>query len=111
MVTVKARSMLGLLLSIAGVAFGQSNQIPPGVRHADDAEVQFEKNVPPPPGPIRARVNYVQRMKEARQLADIANSVLSKTQQTTNSANPKDLGQDLRRIEKLAHKLRGELQP
>ena len=67
------------------------------------------KNVPPPPSPIHSRTNYEQQMKEAEQLAELAISVLSRTEQTNSPAEPKALTHDLHRIEKLARKLRSEL--
>ena len=107
-VRVKTIQLVALLLSVCGAALAQGKQIPPGVRQADHAEVEFEKNVPPP-APLHTRMNFDQQRREAEQLAALAKSIAQKTEKISNSTIPKGLDEDLRHVEKIARRLRSKL--
>jgi hypothetical protein len=87
----------------------QSRPVPPGVRKADQIEAQNEKDTPSPTPHRTIDLNKVKR--DADELAALAQSVPPDIDQTAKGILPKDLGQKLKRIEKLAKQLRGQLSP
>src|SRR5579859_3865919 len=95
---------------ITSVLYAQSHPIPPGVRQADAAETQMEKNIPPP----LARTTTIDPQKlrhDADELSALAQSIPADVDQTANGVLPKDLVPKLKRIEKLAKHLRATLNP
>ena len=94
------------LLTSSAVA-QSSRPIPPGVRHADQADAQMGRDLPPPleshPNVDAAKVKH-----DADELAALAQSIPSAVDQSTKGVLPKDLGEKLKRIERLAKHLRGE---
>jgi len=98
---------LRIILLVASTAVAQT-AIPPGVRQADKAEAQTEKNVPPP----RAQATPVDMAKlkhDADELATLAQSVPADIERVQSGTLPKDLLEKLKRVEKLAKKLRSQL--
>jgi hypothetical protein len=83
--------------------------IPPGLRQADQAQGQFEKNSVPPMNQPRATVDPAKLKHDADELAAIAQSVPPAIDQTTKGLLPKDLNDKLKRIEKLAKELRSQI--
>ena len=83
----------------------QGRPIPPGIRKADK---QTNKPLDPPliaqPGPDSAKLK-----QEADELAQLSASVPSDVGLVAKGQLPKDLADKLKRIEKLAKHLRGEL--
>jgi|SRR5579862_2672713 len=81
---------------------------PPGLSQANQAVVQGEKNVPPP---IEQRpAQDIARLKhDADELATLAQSIPAGVDQATKGVLQKDLGDRLKRIEKLAKELRGQI--
>jgi hypothetical protein len=84
--------------------------IPPGIRKADQVDAQMDRNMPPPTQKQRS-VNPITLKHEADELAALAQSIPSAVDQTTKGMIPKDLAEKLKRIEKLAKHIRGQLTP
>jgi hypothetical protein len=83
--------------------------IPPGVRKAEQAEAQNERDTP---SPTPHRTIDVGKLKhDADELAALAQSIPPDVDQTARGVLPKDLGAKLKRIEKLAKQLRSQLNP
>lgn len=107
------RTLISIFIVLAiGVAFfpsnehGQGRPIPPGVREADkqtnapiEPPAKF-KRVPPDPASLK---------QEAEELAKLSAEVPSQMDQVSQGKIPKDLGDQLKRIEKLAKHLRSEI--
>ena len=100
--------ILLFVLFVASSVRAQARPRPPGQQQADQAEAQAQQNIPPPLT-SRAAIDNVKLKREADELAALAQSVLSEVGQTTKGVLPRDLGEKLKRIEKLAKQLRGEL--
>ncbi len=84
--------------------------MPPGLHEAQKAETQAQKNEVPPveqrttPDPAKLK-------RDADELASLAESIPSEVDQTSKGVLPQDLNGKLKRIEKLAKKLRSQLTP
>jgi hypothetical protein len=104
---MKPLSLLIAILLVSLTALAQKT-IEPGVRQADKAEAQFEKNVPPPPGQAR-QVDATNLKRDADQLANLAQSIPADIDNVQKGILPKDLIEKLKRIEKLSRHLRSEL--
>lgn len=107
-------TLLTLLFALAYTASTAPAQtarpIPPGIRQAEQSDAQREKDIPPPMSPRRT-VDLAQLKRDADELAALAQSVPAQVDQTSTGVLPKDLADKLKRIEKLAKHLRGELNP
>jgi hypothetical protein len=88
--------------------FAQSRPILPGIRQADQADAQSQRDMPPPPNQ-RATIDPAKVRRDADELAALAQSVPPEVDQTTKGVLPKDLNEKLKRIEKLAKQLRSQL--
>lgn len=86
----------------------QGRPIPPGVREADK---QMNAPLEPPASPKRRATNHAQLSSEARELAELSSSIPAQIEQVNKGQVPKDLGDQLKRIEKLAKHLRSEVLP
>jgi paraquat-inducible protein B len=95
-----------LILPIA-TAFSQHPK-PPGITTADQ-----QSNQPlEPPAEMRSRkVNLEQVKQEADELKKLADGVPAQIEQVAKNQYPKDLNENLKRIEKLAKHLRSEVTP
>ena len=89
---------------------GQARPRPPGLQHAEQAEAQTEKNVPPP-RLNHAAADAAKLEHEADELARLAQSIPPDVQSVGKGMFPKDVIQKLKHIEKLSKHLRGELAP
>jgi hypothetical protein len=111
---VKSRALNSLLVFFVWVCCTTalqaqgSHPIPPGVRQADQAQDQFDKNSVPPMEP-RARIDPAKMKHDADELAAIAQSVPSAIDAANKGVLEKDLNEKLKRIEKLAKGLRTQL--
>jgi hypothetical protein len=106
-------SILLLTVMLSGsLVWGQARgmPVPPGIRQADQTEAQTDKNVPPPLYK-RANVDVAKLKHDADELASLAQSIPNDVAATGRGMLPKDLDDKLRRIEKLAKHLRGNLTP
>ena len=86
-----------------------SRPIPPGIRQAEQADAQNEKDIPSPTP--RPTIDLDKLKRDADELAALARSVPPDVDQTAKGVLPKDLGPKLKRIEKLAKQLRSQLTP
>lgn len=100
---------LGILFCALGL-FAQSRPIPPGIRQADQTDMQSQKDMPPPLNQ-RATVDPAKLRQDADELAALAQSIPPEVDQTTKGVLPKDLSAKLKRIEKLAKQLRSQVTP
>jgi hypothetical protein len=98
--------ILSVVLLLAGGCLGQSsNQLPAGMRHAQELEAQNETA----PSVNRRSVDPITLQKQANQLADLAASMPLAVQNANKGLLEKDLVQRLKQIEKLAKQLRSQL--
>ena len=103
--------LLSLSLSVSlASAQAQTTTIPPGIRQADQAETQMEKNIPPPIQQ-RASVDLARLGQEANDLARIAQTIPPDVANIRKGMLPKDVIEKLKQIEKLSKHLRNELNP
>jgi hypothetical protein len=99
-----------LFLGAASVAApAQSTPIRPGIRQADQAESQTEKNLPPPSN-ARTRIDLAKVTQEADELARIAQTIPPDVATIQRGILPKDVLEKLKQIEKLSKHLRSELE-
>jgi len=107
-------SSLSILLMFVSVllAGGQAGRfgppIPPGLREADK---QANAPLEPPVSPKRKVANPAQLKSEASDLAELSSAIPAQIEQVNLGQIPKDLGDHLKRIEKLAKHLRSEIMP
>jgi hypothetical protein len=98
-----------ILPSLVPLSEPQSRPIPPGVRQADKAEAQTEKNIPPPQtAPIK--IDLAQLSAEADELSKMSQTVPADAASIRNGLLPKDFAQKLKRIEKLAKHMRSQIE-
>lgn len=89
--------------------YGQGGRpIPPGIREADQ-----QTNAPgePPAKTTQKSANPAQLKQEAEELAKLSAAIPSQIDLISHGQMPKDLTDQLKRIEKLAKHLRGEISP
>jgi hypothetical protein len=82
--------------------------IPPGVR---EAEKQTNKSLDPPLGPAPTVLDPVKLKREAEELAQLSAGIPPRVNLVAEGQLPKDLGEQLKRIEKLAKHMRSEVSP
>jgi hypothetical protein len=97
-----------VMLASQGSVHAQSHRIPEGIRQADQAEEQTQKNIPPPANQ-RPRMDPEKLRQDAADLATLAASIPADVDQAGKGILPKDLMAKLKQIEKLAKHLRGGL--
>jgi hypothetical protein len=85
----------------------QSHPVPPGVREAD--KLPNPADVPPQIKPQRRPADPAQVKRDADELARLAQSIPAQVEQVTRGQLPKDLTEQLKRIEKLSRQLRREV--
>jgi hypothetical protein len=108
---VKLQPFVVILFLVAAsvAAPAQSAPIRPGIRQADQAETQTEKNIPPPDN-ARTRINLAKVSHEADELARIAQTIPPDIASVKSGMLPKDVLERLKQIEKLSKHLRSELE-
>jgi len=96
--------------ALAGIepSQAQAPTLGPGIRQAEQAETQSEKNIPPP-APPRVTVDYGELRRDAAELAGLAQSIPGDVDQTSKGGLPKDLTDKLKRIQKLAKHLQSQI--
>jgi hypothetical protein len=107
-----ASCSLYMILALAFGIFADAQQgsqkgTPERAEVAAHAQVLEE----PPMGPQTRKVDPVKIHAEAEELAKLAATVPNDIDQVAQGKLPKDLGEKLKRIEKLSKNLRGELTP
>lgn len=98
--------IVAVLVSFAS-PFQGSKPIPPGIREAD--KLPGPADVPPINQPRSSRPSPDVMREQARELALLAQTIPADVSQISNGTLPKDMGEKLKRIEKLSKTLRGEL--
>jgi hypothetical protein len=96
-----------LFLAFAALSLQTSKPIPPGIREADKlpgpadvAPLNQSRSNRSAPGLMR---------DQARELAELAQSIPEDVFHVSNGTLPKDMSEKLKRIEKLSKALRGEI--
>jgi hypothetical protein len=102
--------LLFVLLVSASAAFAQRAMRPTGQRQADQAENQFERTVPPPMHQ-QAPLDFAKVKSDADELVILSQSIHSGIDSVGKGMLPKDLLDELKQVEKLSKRLRGELTP
>ena len=97
---------LFFILSVS-FAFSQHPK-PPGIVTADQ---QANQPLEPPMQPHSRKIDVEQVKKEANELKTLADGVPSQIELVTKNQYPKDLADNLKRIERLAKHLRSEVTP
>ena len=97
-------TLLLSILSLTLFCVAQYQPVPPGMRHAQELQVQNETTANP-----RALVDPATLRREAEQLAALAASLPTDVQRANQGALSKDLIPRLKEIEKLSKHLRNEL--
>jgi hypothetical protein len=98
-----------LALALGGFVEAQQGSRP---ETPEKAEVAAHPLVlEPPVGPQARKLDAVKIHAEAEELAKLAATVPNDIDQVAQGKLPKDLGDKLKRIEKLSKNLRGELTP
>lgn len=98
--------LVACLMSLPARVCGQRTPIPPGVREADK---QTNAPIEPPATFKQKPVDPGLLRQEAKELAKLSAALLSQMDQVSRGKIPKDLGDELKRIEKLAKHLRSEI--
>ena len=81
---------------------------PPGITTADQ---QSNQGLEPPMAPRQQKINVEQMKQEAEELKKLADGVPPQIEMVTKNQYPKDLSDNLKRIERLAKHLRSEVTP
>ena len=100
---------LFVLFLLVAAAAQESTQIPKGIQEAEKAQAAIEKSIPSPQMPSQRTPADFQR--DADQLATLAQSIPADLNSVSRGMLPKDVIQKLKQIEKLAKRLRSELNP
>ena len=98
--------LVACLMSPPSSFWGQRTPIPPGVREADK---QTSAPIEPPATFKQKPVDPGLLRQEAEELAKLSVALPSLMDQVSQGKIPKDLGDELKRIEKLAKHLRAEI--
>jgi hypothetical protein len=101
--------LFALLLS-ASAALAQGPYPPDGRLQADRAEREAEKNLPPPIHQ-QPSVDFARVKNDADELLILSQSIHSGIDDVGKGMLPKDLINQLKRMEKLSKRLRSELAP
>jgi hypothetical protein len=104
------RSLLGvaILLSLFSVSATPQHAKPAGIPAGDTLANQ---QVEPPMKAAPRQINVDQVNSEIQELRRLADALPAQIDQVTKCQLPKDLGDNLKRIEKLAKHLHGEIIP
>jgi hypothetical protein len=104
-------SVLSPLFLTTGWALGQAvpRDTPPYPPEAADKSITRDEQQQPPA--LKPHIDRVQIEREARELSDLAKTLPTDIDHVNRGLLPKDVLDKLKRIEKLAKHLRGELTP
>jgi hypothetical protein len=100
-----------ILIPLSASAQVQGRQVPPGQVAAGRQINSQSQSVEAPMEMHSRKINVEQVKQEAEELRKLADGVPAQMQQVTNNQLPKDLSDNLKRIEKLAKHLRSEVTP
>ena len=87
--------------------FGQSHPIPPGVKEGENKINNQQTD--PPSKPRRVPADPAKMKAEAAELRELAAAVPDAMDQVTKGMMPKDLDENLKKIEKLAKQLHSQV--
>lgn len=82
--------------------------VPPGYREAERQAQELDKETAPRMAQVQ-HPNFAQMQRDARELANLARSIPPDIDLTAKGLLAKDLATRLKKIEKLAKQLRGEI--
>jgi hypothetical protein len=99
-----------LLLPLSVVPQSRGRRVP-GLADGEQQIDSGNKSIDKPMEIRNRKVNVEQVKQEAEELRELADGVPPQIQQVTNNQLPKDLSDNLKRIEKLAKHLRSEVTP
>ena len=108
------RSLLAffLVLTLSAPMLTQvGHPTPAGIRQAEQADAQAQRDIPPPALAPKTNLDYAKLRSDAEQLAALAQTIPLGVDQASNGVLPKDLGERLKQVEKLAKTLRRQLLP
>ena len=95
------------LMFLTSGDYGQGGRpIPPGIREADK---QSNAPIEPPAQAKQKPADPAKLQQEAEELAKLSTGLPSQIEQLNHGQIPKDLAEQLKRIEKLAKHLRSEI--
>ena len=97
------------LVSPTATYISSQHPVPLGPREADKQTNNAPMEAPLPPKP--KQLNVKQLREEAAELSQLSAGVPAGIEYVTKGQIPKDLNDQLKRIEKLAKHLRGEIYP
>jgi cell division protein FtsB len=100
-------SFLVLIAALCPLAVPQTHMT---TRHGDVARMQPQEQLgPTPPPPVK--LDPAQLQREAQELLELSQSLQADIDSLNHNQMPKDMIEKLKRIQKLAKHLRGELEP
>jgi hypothetical protein len=99
-----------LAVSLAIFSFQAGKQVPPSVRGADQAVANGQVMEPPVENHTKS-VNMDLIKSEASEMQKLADTMPSDADQIAKGVLPKDMANNLKRIEKLAHHMHAEVSP
>jgi hypothetical protein len=105
--TLRLCALLLLLISASSTS-AQSRPRAPGIRQADQAAAQAERDIPPPTTQ-HPTIHLVEIEQQADELSRIAQTIPPDIDSVRKGVLPKDIVERLKQIEKLAKHLRHEL--
>ena len=103
--------VVAMLIPLLVGAQTQGRQVPPGAVTAGRQINSQSQSVEAPMEMRTKKINVEEVKQEAEELRRLADAVPAQIQQVTNNQLPKDLSDNLKRIEKLAKHLHSEVTP
>jgi hypothetical protein len=107
---VKLLACALLAVVVPSSAIAQGTPIPPGIRQADRAEEQAQRDMPPPTPP-HAHVDLIKLRQDADDLARLAQTIPADVASVQRGILPKEMLDKLKQIEKLSKNIRSSLKP
>jgi hypothetical protein len=95
-----------LVFLLCGASWGQTRHFPQPPEAADKTSASENPPVTP-----KQRIDTVQLQREAREMLELSQSIQLDVNSVNHGLLPKDAVEKLKRIEKLAKHLRGEINP
>lgn len=106
---MRAGALLSAFLLLSACLAYAQHPVPPGVREGE--QTINNQQTEPPAAPRQPRVDPEKLRSEASELRDLADALPTAVDQVSKGVMPKDLAENLKKIEKLAKHLRSEVNP